>query len=222
MAVIRTRAELLLENAHSEKTREGLEIILSQIDRISRIVQMLLDYARNREPVRARHDVRTIIDHVIRLVETEAKRRGVRIVVEPSDRPLAVECDPEQLQQVFINLAVNAFDAMAPAGGTLRLSTEVEYQAAHMPIVKLIFQDNGSGVPPQFQQHIFDPFFTTKPPGKGTGMGLSVSQAIIHDHNGEISFESQGSCTCFYIRIPIAETTAAPYINGDALVERAV
>src|SRR5215471_4364920 len=138
MAVIRTRAELLLENANSEKTREGLEVILSQIDRISRIVQMLLDYARNREPVRAQHDVRTIIEHVLKLVETEAKRRGVRIVVEPSDGPLAVECDPEQLQQVFINLAVNAFDAMAPSGGTLKVGTEVEYKADRNPMVKLI------------------------------------------------------------------------------------
>jgi len=220
MAVIRTRAELLLENANNEKTREGLEVILSQIDRISRIVQMLLDYARNREPVRAQHDVRTIIEHVLKLVETEAMRRGVRIVVEPSDGPLAVECDPEQLQQVFINLAVNAFDAMAPSGGTLKVGTEVEYKADRNPMVKLIFEDNGSGVPPQFQQHVFDPFFTTKPPGKGTGMGLSVSQAIVHDHNGEISFDSQRSGTCFYVRIPIAQTTAPAPINGDAVMER--
>jgi signal transduction histidine kinase len=106
MAVIRTRTELLLEGGASpEKFREGLEIILSQIERISHIVQMLLDYARSREPVRATHDIRTIIEHVLKLVETEAKQRGVRIVVEPSNEPLTVECDAEQLQQVFINLA---------------------------------------------------------------------------------------------------------------------
>jgi signal transduction histidine kinase len=222
MAVIRTRAELLLENANNDKAREGLEIILSQIDRISRIVQMLLDYARNREPVRARHDIRTIIEHVLKLVETEARRRQVRIVVEPNDEPLTVECDAEQLQQVFINLAVNAFDAMAPNGGTLRVSTAVESKTDHSPLVKLTFEDNGSGVPPQVQQHVFDPFFTTKPPGKGTGMGLSVSQAIILDHNGEISFESQRSGTRFYIRIPVAQRTVAADINGEGLVERAL
>jgi two-component system NtrC family sensor kinase len=221
MAVIRTRTELLLErNANHERTREGLEIILSQIERISRIVRMLLDYARSREPVRAEHDVRTIIEHVLKLVETEAKRCGVRIVVEPSSGPLTVECDAEQLQQVFINLAVNAFDAMAPSGGTLRVSTEVEQKDHHPPILKLTFEDNGPGVPPQFQDLLFDPFFTTKPPGKGTGMGLSVSQAIIHDHNGEISFDSGPSGTRFYVRIPMAAGNEAPRINSGAQVER--
>jgi two-component system, NtrC family, sensor kinase len=221
MAVIRTRTELLLEgNPNPEKTREGLEIILSQIERITRIVRMLLDYARSRESVRAKHDVRTIIEHVLKLVETEGKRRGVRVVVEPSSRPLSLECDAEQLQQVFINLAVNAFDAMTPNGGTLRVSTEVEQKDHHTPIVKVTFEDNGSGVSPQFQEHLFDPFFTTKPPGKGTGMGLSVSQAIIRDHNGEISFDSEPSSTRFYVRIPMAPGNEAPHINGDARVER--
>ena len=221
MAVIRARTELLLEgNPSSEKTREGLEIILSQIDRITRIVRMLLDYARSREPIRAKHDVRTIIEHVLKLVETEGKRRGVRVIMEPSNGPLTVECDAEQLQQVFINLAINAFDAMAPSGGTLRVSTEVEQKDHHTRIVKSTFEDNGSGVPPQFQEHLFDPFFTTKPPGKGTGMGLSVSQAIIRDHNGEISFDSEPSSTRFYVRIPMAPGNEVPHINGDARVER--
>jgi two-component system NtrC family sensor kinase len=220
MGVIRTRTELLLEgNPNPEKTHEGLEIILSQIERITRIVRMLLDYARSREPIRAAHDIRTIIEHVLKLVETEAKRRGVRILVESSNGPLRVECDAEQLQQVFINLAVNALDAMTPSGGTLRVSTEVEQTDHHTPIVKLTFEDNGSGVPQQFQEHLFDPFFTTKPPGKGTGMGLAVSQAIIHDHNGEISFDSRPTGTRFYVRMPMGTGNVASHINADARVE---
>ena len=221
MAVIRTRAELLLERIASDaRTREGLEIILSQIGRVSRIVQMLLDYARSREPVRARHDVRTIIEHVMKLVETEAQRRGVRIVVEPTGRPLTVECEAEQLQQVFINLAINALDAMATNGGTLRVSGEVEQKDHHGPILKLTFEDNGPGVPPQFHDHLFDPFFTTKPPGKGTGMGLSVSQAIIHDHNGDISFDSRPGGARFYVRLPLALANDTTPINGGAKMER--
>jgi two-component system, NtrC family, sensor kinase len=223
MAVIRTRAELLLErDSSNEKAREGLEIILSQIERVSRIVRMLLDYAHSREPVRAQHDVKTIIEHVLKLVETEARRRGVRILVEASDVPMTVECDGEQLQQVFINLAVNAFDAIAPSGGTLRVSAQVEHKAHHMPIARVTFEDNGSGVPLQLQESVFDPFFTTKPPGKGTGMGLSVSQAIIHDHNGEISFESEPSGTRFYVRIPMVSGNAELHINRDARVEPAI
>jgi len=223
MGVIRSRAELLLEgNSGPAKTSEGLEIILIQIERISRIVWMLLDYARGRESQRAEHDVRTIIEHMLKLIETEAKRRNIRLVVEPSKAPLIVECDADQLQQVFINLAVNAFDAIAPGGGTLRVSTEVEQKDHHIPIVKLTFEDNGSGVPPGVQEHLFDPFFTTKPPGKGTGMGLSVSQAIIHDHNGEISFDSGHSGSRFYVRIPMIEAGAARYLNGDAHMGRSV
>jgi two-component system, NtrC family, sensor kinase len=220
MGVIRTRAELLLEgNLNPERSREGLEIILSQIERITRIVRMLLDYARSREPVRTRHDVQTIIQHALKLLETEAKRRSVGILLEPSNEPLTVECDPEQLQQVFINLSVNALDAMAPSGGTLRVSMEVEQREHHSAAVKLTFEDNGPGVPLQFQEHLFDPFFTTKPPGQGTGMGLAVSQAIIHDHNGEISFDSRPNSTCFYVRIPMAYGSAALYVNGDTPLE---
>ena len=223
MAVIQTRAELLLErNTNDVKTREGLQTILSQISRISRIVRMLLDYARSREPVRARQDIRTIVEHVVKLVETEAKRRGIQIVVEPSDGPLTLECDPEQLQQVFINLAVNAFDAMVPSGGIFKVRSEIEHQADHSAVVKLTFEDNGAGVPLQFQPHVFDPFFTTKPPGKGTGMGLSVSQAIIHDHNGEISFDSEPGGTRFYVRIPMPLDSAPSHINGGPALERTI
>ncbi len=223
MGVIRTRTELLLEgNTGPAKTREGLEIILTQIERISRIVWMLLDYARGRESHRAEHDAKTILEHVLKLIESEAKRRRVRLLVELSKAPLTVECDAAQLQQVFINLAVNAFDAMAPSGGTLRVSSAVEHNDHRAPILKLTFEDSGGGVPPQLQDHLFDPFFTTKPPGKGTGMGLSVSQAIIHDHKGEISFDSGPSGTRFYVSIPMIEAGAAEHLNRDAPVERSL
>jgi signal transduction histidine kinase len=221
MGVIRSRAELLLEgNSGPAKMQEGLEIILAQIERISRIVWMLLDYARGRESHRAEHDVRAIIEHVMKLVETEAKRRNVRMAVELSKAPLTVNCDGGQLQQVFINLVVNAFDAMTPSGGTLRVTSEIEHRDHHTPVLKLTFKDTGSGIPPQLQEHLFDPFFTTKPPGKGTGMGLSVSQAIIHDHSGEISFNSGPDGTQFYVRLPMLDAGAHGHLNGDAQVER--
>jgi two-component system, NtrC family, sensor kinase len=204
MGVIRSRAELLLEgDPGSAKMREGLEIILTQIERISRIVWMLLDYARPRESRRAEQNVKTILDHVLKLVESEARRRGVRIIVELDDRPLIVECDAEQLQQVFINLTINAFDAMAPSGGTLNVIADIEPNHHRNPVLRVTFKDTGPGIPLEFQDHLFDPFFTTKPPGQGTGMGLAVSQAIMRDHNGEISFDSTACGTRFHARIPI-------------------
>jgi signal transduction histidine kinase len=218
MSVIRSRAELLLEgNPAPAKTREGLEIILTQIERISRIVRMLLDYARDRESRRARHDVRTILEHVMKLVDSEARRRDVQLIMEPTSHPLTAECDAEQLQQVFINLVVNAFDAMAPGGGTLRVSSAIEHKDDSGRILKITFEDTGTGVPPHLQPHVFDPFFTTKASGKGTGMGLSVSQAIIHDHNGDISFDSGPGGSRFYVRIPLSEAEVSPLLKGPQI-----
>jgi signal transduction histidine kinase len=79
-----------------------------------------------------------------------------------------------------------------------------------------MFEDTGPGVPPQVQDRLFDPFFTTKPPGKGTGMGLSVSQAIMHDHNGEISFDSGPGGTRFSVRIPMVSAEGVSNISRDA------
>jgi signal transduction histidine kinase len=222
MGVIRSRAELLLEgNPGPAKTREGLEIILTQIERISRIVRMLLDYACARESRRAQQDIKAILDHVLKLVESEARRRAVRIIAAPADDgPLVVECDAEQLQQVFINLTINAFDAMGESGGTLKVNTEIEQNNHHAPILKLTFEDTGPGVPVQFQDRLFDPFFTTKPPGQGTGMGLSVSQAIMRDHDGEISFDSTAGGTRFYVRIPIRPPGRVVDSNDNAQAER--
>jgi len=221
MGVIRSRAELLLEsNVRPEKTREGLEIILKQIERVSRIVTMLLDYARARESHRAESDIQIILDHVLNLLESEARRRGVRIIVASSGGPFIVACDAEQLQQVFVNLIINAFDAMAPSGGTLKVIIDVEHQDHQTPLLKLTFEDTGPGIPPQFQERLFDPFFTTKPPGQGTGMGLSVSQAIMRDHNGDISFDSTDDGSRFYVRLPMKCPEPVGNSNSVAQAER--
>src|SRR4029077_15904367 len=125
MGVIRARAEYLLKfKPAPAKTQEGLEIIVGQIDRISRIVRMLLDYARARESLRVACDVRPIVERALGLVETEAARRNVAVVKELGDKRLIVECDVDQLQQVFVNLAINALDAMATNGGTFRVTAE--------------------------------------------------------------------------------------------------
>ena len=131
------------------RLNDGLEIIIKQIDRISGIVRMLLDYARAREPVRDRRDVRPIVEHALSLVETEATRRQVHLTAELGERPLLVECDADQLQQVFINLAINALDAMAPDGGTLRVAAEVS-GIDHERRARITFEDTGPGVPPKF------------------------------------------------------------------------
>lgn len=208
MGVIRARAEYLLHSRlASPKLNDGLEIIIKQIDRISGIVRMLLNYARAREPIRTACDVRRIVEHALSLVETEAARRQVHLTTELGERPLLAECDADQLQQVFINLAVNALDAMDPDGGTLRVVAEVS-GIEHERRARITFADTGPGVPPQVRSRVFDPFFTTKEPGKGSGMGLAVSQSIMRDHGGELSFESGPEGARFFVSIPVAPADA--------------
>ncbi len=208
MGVIRARAEYLLQfKPPPAKNQEGLEIIVGQSDRISRIVRMLLDYARPRESLRVACDVRNIVDRALGLVETEATRRNVGVVKELGDKPLIVDCDGDQLQQVFVNLAINALDAMDINGGIFRVTAETE-DSDRGSRLKITFEDTGTGVLPQHQGSVFDPFFTTKEPGKGTGMGLAVSQSIMRDHNGEITFDSGPSGTRFYVTMPMTQTNA--------------
>ena len=204
MGVIRARAEFLLHSkTAAPKLNDGLEIIIDQIDRISRIVRMLLNYARGSESIRTACDLRGTVEHALSLVETEAAHRNVHLVAALGDRPLNAECDADQLQQVFINLAVNALDAMADEGGTLQVLAEVD-NLGHGEFARLTFADTGPGVSPQAGSRVFDPFFTTKDPGKGTGMGLAVSQSIMRDHGGEISFVSGPEGARFFVTIPLA------------------
>ena len=209
MGVIRARTEYLLNSKPTPaKLNNGLETIIKQIDRISGIVRMLLNYARAREPIRTACDVRKIVEHALGLVETEAAHRHVRLTAELGEQPLTAECDADQLQQVFINLAVNALDAMDPDGGTLRVVAELR-DIDHERFTRITFADTGSGVPPQVRARVFDPFFTTKEPGKGTGMGLAVSQSIIRDHGGELSFESGPEGTRFFVTMPVGPRGAS-------------
>ena len=124
-------------------------------------------------------------------------------IAELGDLPLTVQCDADQLQQVFVNLAVNALDAMGSAGGVLRVLAESS--AGESRSVRITFADTGPGVAAEDRSRVFDPFFTTKEPGKGTGMGLAISQSIMRDHGGEISFrQSTSDGSRFFVTIPVA------------------
>jgi signal transduction histidine kinase len=198
LAVIRGRAEFSTNHPDEHKLKESLQEIVDQVDRIAKMVRMLLDLGRRRESMRATSDIRAIANRTVQLLETEATRRGVAVVAELGPEPLIVDCDPDQLQQVFVNLEVNALDAMADKGGTLRITSACDGSGR----VKLCFEDTGPGVPAAIRDRIFDPFFTTKDPGKGTGMGLAVSQTIISDHAGELVLEQNSHGARFVIYLP--------------------
>jgi two-component system NtrC family sensor kinase len=114
-----------------------------------------------------------------------------------------MECDPDQLQQVFINLIMNALDAMTPEAGSLEVRAALEYENGDARVARITFEDTGPGIPIENRARVFDPFFTTKDVGKGTGMGLAVSQSIVRDHDGEITLETGPAGTRFTISLPI-------------------
>ena len=206
MGVIRVRAEALQDDeAMPEDSREKLGIIMRQIDRIARIVRMLLDYARKSESHKVICDLRTIAERALTLLEPEAAHRGVRTIARLGENPLMVNCDADQLEQVFVNMIMNAFDAMNRGGGTLRVTADTEHNRDGARVT-LAFEDTGVGVAPENEGRLFAPFFTTKEPGKGTGMGLAVSQSIVREHGGEITFSSGPTGARFVVAIPMASS----------------
>ncbi|MBF6568642.1 MAG: hypothetical protein IVW54_07185 [Candidatus Binataceae bacterium] len=206
MAVIRGRAEHLRINLDQpDKLWEGLGIIIAQIDRISSIVHRLLDYARRREPMRVRYDLRQIVMRALSLIETEVSRRNIRMVADLGSTPLIVDCDADQLQQVFVNLGLNALDAMLAQDDGLLYVSAAPLDNGQAGYMRVVFEDNGPGVPAENRPQIFDPFFTTKEPGRGTGMGLAVSQSIVQDHDGEITMEPREPHGArFFVTLPAA------------------
>ncbi len=221
MGVIRARAESLQEDATiSADSRVKLGIIVRQIDRIARIVRMLLDYARKSESHKATCDLRTIAERALTLLEPEAALRSVRTIARLGDSPLMVNCDADQFEQVFVNMIMNAFDAMNRGGGTLRVTADTEHNSGGSRVM-LAFEDTGVGVAPEDEDRLFAPFFTTKEPGKGTGMGLAVSQSIAREHGGEITFSSNQSGSRFVVAIPMASSEMVEDERGNRQQRRA-
>lgn len=146
-------------------------------------------------------NINTLIQNTLALVKNQSRFYNVHFHVA-LDKSLPEICvDPNQIQQVFLNLMINAVDAMEERGEITIVSREVEGAEGRM--AELEFSDSGPGIPEDTLGRIFEPFFTTKPPGKGTGLGLSVSYGIIKKHGGEITVRSQkDKGASFFIRLP--------------------
>jgi len=166
--------------------------------RCKRIVQNLLDFARRSEPTLHLININELIDASCDLVEHQTSLQNVKLVKSYDTALPSIMADPNQLQQVFINIILNAYQAM-PDGGTLHITTKTVGSES-----QVIFADTGTGIPPESVQNVFDPFFTTKEVGEGTGLGLSVSYGIVKAHGGDIEVESQvGQGTVFVIKLPL-------------------
>ena len=198
MNVILGRAELLMRKAKDESTRRGLETIVTQVERITKIMNQLLSFARKRPSEQRDVDMVWAIGNVLDMLTEKFKSQGIHVVKEYSSDLPQVLGDSDHLTQVLLNLVLNACQAM-PVGGTLTL------KLCHKgDRVELSVQDTGTGIPEDQVSKIFDPFFTTKAVGEGTGLGLTVAHGIIQENNGTICVNSiPGQGSTFIISLPV-------------------
>jgi signal transduction histidine kinase len=191
--------------ATREGTREFLDIIIEEVNRLNKIVSQFLDYARPYRGEQRQLDVADVLKKTMALFAKEAEDQGkVEIVTDFADRMPPVRADAEQLLQVFLNLSLNALQAM-PSGGKLLVSTALRRstrRGAVAAFMEVRFRDTGVGIPAGDLKNLFIPFFTTKE--KGTGLGLPISQRIIENHGGTIEVRSQpGEGATFTVLLPI-------------------
>jgi nitrogen fixation/metabolism regulation signal transduction histidine kinase len=204
LASISSLVQELMSEKQSDFSRDSLETIIQHLNRIARIVRNLGDFARINPRQKVPSDLGKILESTLALVRYDTNFRKVRITTEVGDLP-AVKVDPDQMQQVFLNLILNSRDAM-PKGGELIITMEAKGEE-----VLVVFGDSGEGVPPDIRDKIFDPFFTTKKgPVRGTGLGLGISYGIIKDHGGTIEVvPGGGRGASFAIRLPLSATVDA-------------
>jgi two-component system NtrC family sensor kinase len=196
-----TYAHLLLERVPADSPmRASLQKIANQADRCREIVRGLLDFSRPRAPQMRLSSVNALLRECVSLLEKQALFHNIKIVTEfQPDLPASV-MDPSQMQEVFINIIINAAEAMDGVG-RLMLATRLDDS---QNFIEVEFTDTGHGIRPEDLGHIFDPFFTTKDPGHGTGLGLAISKGIVEKHKGTITVTSQvGKGTTFVIRLPV-------------------
>jgi two-component system NtrC family sensor kinase len=205
--IIGGRAELMKKKMDAkEGAQKNLDIIIQQTERITKIIQQLLGFVRKKKPEWKVIPVKAILKNTLDFLDHQIRRQGVSVAEEIEDNLPPVLGDSDQLQQVFLNLILNAIQAM-PEGGTLRVSasskriSKEEVEGTERPCVEVSIEDTGMGMVKEALANIFNPFFTTK--DTGTGLGLMVSQGIIQDHEGWIDVKSEiGKGSVFKVYIP--------------------
>lgn len=199
-----TSIKLLIQTNLRESSREGvpvndLQIMDQEIRRMEKCLQQFLDFARPPRPERRPIDLAILAERTLALVDGRARKQRVTLEFQPLGSPVVVEADEDQIQQLLVNLVLNALDAM-PDGGRIKiqLSRLIDGQVE----VRVI--DTGPGIPPDLFAHLFDPFVSTKE--TGIGLGLAVSHRIAARHGGSLSaenLETQGAC--FILRLPVSQ-----------------
>ena len=211
LATILSWAERLSQRSSLEEpVRLGLETILSESERAARIVRNLLTFARKRQTTRAMVDVNQVVRETLALRTYEQHVTNITVIDALAAGLPLVFADGHQIQQVLLNLVINAEQAMLSVKGRGILVVRTWHDVEQESVV-LEINDDGPGIPDDLQPKIFDPFFTTKEVGKGTGLGLTVAYAIVQEHGGRIRLESRPkSGASFYVELPVSGVKLPP------------
>lgn len=193
-----------------EQSEEYLLLMQEGMDKIEIIVSKLLEFSHKKSRKSGKIDINNSIDRVLKLVNYRLSKNQVEMEVKPEDSLHNVYGDQQLLEEVFMNIIINAIDAM-PSGGKVAVTTE----NIGSENILISFKDTGVGIPSSQISEIFDPFFTTKDIGKGTGLGLAVSLRIVEEHEGTITLKSNvGKGSTFFVQFPATEQS----INKNTVV----
>ncbi len=206
LAVISTYAQMLAKQvADDEQKSKLLDKIANQTFRASEIVNGLLNFSRTSSTEFGAVDLNRVIQETLSLLEHQLQKAGINVRADLDPELSSIHGNPGKLQQVFLNLFLNARDAME-TGGTLEIRTSADESGAGVDV-----SDTGHGIAPENLLRIYDPFFTTKSARKGTGLGLSVTYGIVHEHGGAIEVLSRpGGGTCFHLEFPWSKAGEPP------------
>ena len=196
-------SELLMQREVPDDVREDLKIINNEAQRAANVARNLLAFGAKHAPSRQPDQMNSIIEDVLELRAYEHKQKNIDIDKRLAPDIPKITVDYFQMQQVFMNIIINAeyFMIEAHGGGTLTIASK-----KHNDTVRISVGDDGPGIPPENLSRIFDPFFTTKQAGKGTGLGLSICHSIVTEHGGHIYVDSQlGKGTTIFVDLPVGD-----------------
>jgi signal transduction histidine kinase/CheY-like chemotaxis protein len=208
LSVVIGYGQLLLGRDLPPGLKRPIELMVSQGDRMAKIVRNLLFFARQRPPERIRTRVNQVIDETLALRLNQLTLSGIVVERQFADDLPTISADTQQLQQVFLNLLLNAEQAILEAGRAGRIIVRTSPLEAG-PGVRAEVIDDGPGITPDVLPHVFEPFYTTKEVGAGTGLGLSVSYGIVQEHGGRLFVESRPGDTVFTVELPVVAEAPA-------------
>ncbi|KPK35416.1 MAG: hypothetical protein AMK70_05365 [Nitrospira bacterium SG8_35_1] len=197
----------LLRDRFPDKSQEvdDLNVIIEQSERCSKIISNLLTFARATPSEKGSCDINEVLSRTVFMLKNQEKFHHIKFDVEMDEAQFIVFGDASQFQQIFLNMFINAADAMEKRGKITVASRRVKEKGKDF--VEIEFSDEGCGIKEEDMSKLFEPFFTTKPIGKGTGLGLSVSHGIVKHFGGTLKVESTvGKGTSFFVRLPLSET----------------